>query len=160
VLTSLLEYFTGLILEKIFGCRWWDYSNEILNIKGRICLKYSLLWGILACILIEVINPLCSQFVAKIILSAKYVLSIFILGYYMYDTIKSINEVLKLRQTILTHQHTPVEQFLERIEKYKRIFFAFPKLYFLHLGKINKEIRGILNDKMEKLKTQIKIRNM
>lgn len=58
ILTSALEYVTGLVLEKIFHQKWWDYSDEHFNIKGYICLKFSLAWG-LACILVmRVIQPL------------------------------------------------------------------------------------------------------
>ena len=31
LLTSLLEWVTGFVLEKIFHQRWWDYSNEPFN---------------------------------------------------------------------------------------------------------------------------------
>ena len=44
--TSLLEYLTSFILEKIFKARWWDYSNEPFNLEGRICLKNALLFGV------------------------------------------------------------------------------------------------------------------
>lgn len=38
-LISFIEYFTSLILEKIFKNKWWDYSRKKLNINGRICLE-------------------------------------------------------------------------------------------------------------------------
>ncbi|UKI48764.1 MAG: putative ABC transporter permease [Clostridium sp.] len=34
LLTSLLEYLTSFVMEKIFHMRWWDYSNHKFNIKG------------------------------------------------------------------------------------------------------------------------------
>ncbi|KUK10184.1 MAG: hypothetical protein XD50_1550 [Clostridia bacterium 41_269] len=43
--TSTLEYLTGMLLEKIFNRKWWDYSRERFNLQGRICLKYSVYWG-------------------------------------------------------------------------------------------------------------------
>ena len=48
LLVTALEYITGFALEKVFNCKWWDYSDNAMNLKGYICLKYSLLWGILA----------------------------------------------------------------------------------------------------------------
>ena len=44
ILTTALEFITGFILEKIFNEKWWDYSDEHFNIKGYICLKFSLMW--------------------------------------------------------------------------------------------------------------------
>lgn len=46
ILASLLELSTGLIMEAIFGIRYWDYSKHKFNIKGYICLYASVGWGI------------------------------------------------------------------------------------------------------------------
>ena len=35
VLTSVVEYFTAVLLEKLFHARWWDYSGRPFNIHGR-----------------------------------------------------------------------------------------------------------------------------
>ena len=35
---SILELVTGFVLDKIFKTKWWDYSNEKLNLKGYICI--------------------------------------------------------------------------------------------------------------------------
>ena len=42
LLTSILEYITGFVLEKVFHNKWWDYSNLPFNIKGYVCLKFSI----------------------------------------------------------------------------------------------------------------------
>ena len=44
--TSAIEYLTGWVLEKVFHDKWWDYSKRPLNIKGYVCLEFSVLWGI------------------------------------------------------------------------------------------------------------------
>lgn len=43
--SAVLEYLTSVAMEKLFGARWWDYSNMPLNLNGRICLPASLLFG-------------------------------------------------------------------------------------------------------------------
>lgn len=62
-LTSLLEYITSFVMEKFFHMRWWDYSDRKFNIKGRVCLRNSLLFGILSVLLVKLIHPFFSQFV-------------------------------------------------------------------------------------------------
>lgn len=57
VVTSLIEYLTGYALEQLYNARWWDYSKEPFNIKGYICLKFSLAWGIVGVILMRGIHP-------------------------------------------------------------------------------------------------------
>lgn len=57
LLTSLLEWVTGFVLEKIFHQRWWDYSKEPFNLGGYICLRFSIGWG-LACVFVsEILHP-------------------------------------------------------------------------------------------------------
>lgn len=52
ILATALELATGVLLERIFRQKWWDYSDEPWNFQGHICLKYSLIWGVLAVICI------------------------------------------------------------------------------------------------------------
>ena len=61
-----LEYVISYIGEVMFDARWWDYSDRFLNINGRICLLYSLFWGILALILMRIINPQVDKFIEYI----------------------------------------------------------------------------------------------
>ena len=54
---SILEYVISWIGEAILNVKWWDYSNMPLNLNGRICLAYSVFWGILALYLMISLNP-------------------------------------------------------------------------------------------------------
>ncbi len=57
LLSSVLEYLASWFLERTWGIRWWDYSNDFLNISGRICLWGSLMFGLSGWMLICYINP-------------------------------------------------------------------------------------------------------
>ena len=57
------EYMVSLIGELWLNMRWWDYSGQFLNINGRISLIYSLVWGILAIVLMRFINPRIDKFI-------------------------------------------------------------------------------------------------
>lgn len=57
VLTSLLEFATGFVLEKIFNKKWWDYSKEPFNIKGYVCVRFSILWGLACVFVLKIIHP-------------------------------------------------------------------------------------------------------
>lgn len=56
VIGSIIEYLVSLIGELIFHIKWWDYSDQILNLNGRICVQFSLFWGLLAIYLMSNIN--------------------------------------------------------------------------------------------------------
>jgi uncharacterized membrane protein len=66
VVGTVLEYLTSLLMEKAFGAVYWDYSNEILNIQGRVCLKYALIWGALSLVLLYVLDVVNIHLLASI----------------------------------------------------------------------------------------------
>lgn len=53
---SVIEYLVSLFGEMILHVKWWDYSNMPLNLNGRICVYFSIFWGILAIFLMTYIN--------------------------------------------------------------------------------------------------------
>ena len=54
---SVVEYLCSFFQELLFGSTSWDYSNVPFNINGRICLLYSVFWGILGIFWIKKIYP-------------------------------------------------------------------------------------------------------
>lgn len=61
ITTGILEYFSGLGMDKIAGKRCWDYSQEILgalNINGYVCLRSVLVFGVFSLLLIYLVLPL------------------------------------------------------------------------------------------------------
>ena len=62
---SIIEYVVSLIGEAIFHVVWWDYSDMAFNINGRICVAFSMFWGILAIYLITHFNPKVDKFLEK-----------------------------------------------------------------------------------------------
>lgn len=54
---SIIEYVASLVGEIVFHAIWWDYSNMPFNINGRICVFFSLFWGILAIYMMSYLNP-------------------------------------------------------------------------------------------------------
>lgn len=63
---SIVEYIISWVGEMIFHIKWWDYSNMPFDINGRICLLFTIFWGILALVLIRLINPYIERFIDKI----------------------------------------------------------------------------------------------
>ncbi len=54
---SIVEYLVSLVGELILHVKWWDYSDMPFNIGGRICIFFSLFWGLLAIYLMSYVNP-------------------------------------------------------------------------------------------------------
>ena len=48
IIATLFEYLTGIVMLRIFGELWWDYSQKPFNYRGILCLESTLGWGIIA----------------------------------------------------------------------------------------------------------------
>lgn len=156
LLVTVMEFMTGYILEKVFNAKWWDYSEEPMNLKGYICLKYSLLWGILAFLLIQVVHPKIEQFIYMIPILIKKYMAAFLFVYLMFDAYKSVVSTLDLRKTVINHSEISLTKYKEKILKYKRIFLAFPRLLNLNEDIKNRDVRSIINGRIDKIKIKIK----
>ncbi len=58
LVVSIIEYLVGELLLLVFKRRYWDYSNDIFNVQGHICLIFSMIWGVLSLICERVLYPL------------------------------------------------------------------------------------------------------
>ena len=58
ILVTVIEGITGFLLEKIFHNKWWDYSEQPLNIGGYVCVLFSLIWGVFCVLIVKIIHPL------------------------------------------------------------------------------------------------------
>lgn len=65
VSTSVLEYITSWAMEKLFHAKWWDYSNRKFNINGRVCLRNSLLFGVMALALMYLVHPFVERIISR-----------------------------------------------------------------------------------------------
>ena len=63
---SVLEYVCSWGEELVLGSRSWDYSNMPFNINGRICLLYSIFWGLLSVFWIKNLYPRIAKWILKI----------------------------------------------------------------------------------------------
>ncbi len=78
---SIVEYIISWIGEMIFDIKWWDYSSMPFNINGRICVWFSIFWGVLAIYLMSHIHlkvdKLLDKFSPKILKIITIILIIF-----------------------------------------------------------------------------------
>ncbi len=58
VVGTVTELLTGLLLEKVFHLRLWNYSGKKFQAGGYICLAAAMVWGGLGILVIKFINPL------------------------------------------------------------------------------------------------------
>lgn len=157
--TTILEYFTSYMMEKLFKARWWDYSNQKFNIEGRVCLLNSFLFGVLGLAFIYVIHPCYSLFLERIPDHILIILSTIFFIIYLVDNIFSFVilgklkiQVGKIRKDSTSEIDHQIRLFLSNHNFFmKRLFKAFPHIQILSNrgGQITSAIQSIL-EKIEK----------
>ena len=85
-------------MEKLFAARWWDYTYELFNIKGRICLKHSLFWGIISIVFVKIIHPIVDSIYNKIDGSYMLYILIVILVIFTLDLINAVRKAMDIRK--------------------------------------------------------------
>lgn len=99
-LCTSFELFVGLLFEKLFHARWWDYSNMKFNYKGLICLRNSLFFGAGCVVCLRWVNPLLLKGIAALPVKAGLTFVVIMSVLIVLDTVASIMAALKLKRKI------------------------------------------------------------
>ena len=104
--SSVLAFFvivmTGLILEKIFNAKWWDYSKSRFQFQGYVRFSHLFLFGLSGVVSVKFVNPFISSLLHmvpdKILLIAGFITGMIVI----FDSICCIAAVFKLKQSLQT----------------------------------------------------------
>lgn len=128
IIGSVVEYIVSWVGEVIFNIKWWDYSNFPLNINGRVCVYFSIFWGILTICLNKVINPTVDKVLGKVPIKILHVLTVIIMVFMGFDFIIS-SFALKMFETRLIYNYNlEVQGAEDYYEKYLDIYQNNPGL--------------------------------
>lgn len=100
IVLSVWEYLVGVMLEKMFHTKYWDYSDHKFNIKGRVCLTNSICWGILGVVFVKYIHPFIEGIVINIDINIRYIVVSIITILFLTDMILSIIKVKNIKITL------------------------------------------------------------
>ena len=134
IMGNIIEYSLSYILEAMYGARFWDYSYLNWNLNGRICITYSIFWGILAVILIKMVKPIIDKIINKIPNNEKINITIIIL--ILIDSIATVWAVKTYQNRIISNnsqnKKNKIIQYIENTlfsnEKMKK---TFPNLRYI-----------------------------
>ena len=98
LLTSLLEFITGYVLERIFNQKWWDYTDEPYNLNGYICLGQSLVWGVACVFVIYVVQPFVDALIHLASGGVGEIIKIVICSAILSDVLVTIFALLKVKR--------------------------------------------------------------
>lgn len=87
---SVIEYILSFGLEAIYGSRFWDYEYKPFNLNGRICLTFSVYWGILSLLLMKGIRPKIDSYIDKIEGKSAIIIDSILLVFFVFDIFATV----------------------------------------------------------------------
>ncbi|MFA9463717.1 MAG: putative ABC transporter permease [Velocimicrobium sp.] len=153
VLATILEYVTSYLMEKVFHAKWWDYTHYKYNIKGRICLLASLVWGILSIFMTEVLQPVMDSLINQIPRNVGELAGVPIFVLFSADVTVTVIYALKLDQKFVDLAKTR-DEILEYLESTK-LFGATGeikgRLEELSIASLSESFKGQIDAKRSQL---------
>lgn len=101
LLCDILEYAVSFLMELLFHARWWDYTYEFLNIKGRICLKHTVYWGLASVAFVYLVQPRMDSFITGLNPTVMNYILIGIFIVFALDVIHAFRKALDIRNLII-----------------------------------------------------------
>lgn len=133
IAATILEYITGWLMETILKVKYWDYTGRFGNIKGRICIKSSLFWGVLSIFMTYVIHkPIEDIVLALPVLVLDFLVTV-ISVLFLVDFVLSTKKAIDFRNMLEYMEGTK-----EKIEE-----------LYMELEEKGKAIKESLEDKIE-----------
>lgn len=64
VVITVMEFFSGCLLNRCMKLNVWDYSDRFGNVGGQVCLLYSALWSVISVIAVPLYG-VCRRWLTK-----------------------------------------------------------------------------------------------
>ena len=99
IVSTLVEFISSILQEKIFGTISWDYSKFPLNLDGRINILYSVLFGIASVLLCKYfLFPLADYFFTLNLNGNIILIFIITVLFFIYDAIISYIASFRMKE--------------------------------------------------------------
>lgn len=119
---TILEYVTGVTMEKLFKVRYWDYSKNKFNFQGYICLGSTLVWGLLTIFMTEFLHKPVERMALAIPEPWLNAVTIFLTAVVWSDFALSFKAAMDLRDVLVRMEKAKQEML--RIQKRLDVIIA------------------------------------
>ncbi|MDO4460086.1 MAG: hypothetical protein Q4C42_08460 [Clostridia bacterium] len=119
VCCSALEYFTGAAMLKLFHVRYWDYSQEKLNLNGHIFWGSCLLWGFASVILMRFVFPPSYKLVSALPGAVSDGFALILVVVFTVDFTNSFKAALDFKALLekIAEHNSAIENLKDRVER-------------------------------------------
>lgn len=99
LISSVVEFFSSFVQEKVFATKSWDYSEFPLNLGGRVNCFYSIMFGMVAlCSYKFILYPFFKIFMGLEMSVSLLSVSLLMIIFMMYDFFISAIAVYRMKE--------------------------------------------------------------
>lgn len=142
---TVLEYAVGYLSEKIFKLKLWDYSEKRFNLHGYVCLRFSLIWTLLATGFVLFVHPEALRRVALLPEGLVQIAAIAFMVYFWIDYTFSVISLAAFRKGVayLYEEYFNLSslEIEDILKSFQRLREAFPDLNKYVNSHINRRIK-------------------
>lgn len=159
---SAAEYLMSYCLEAVYGTRFWEYSYVNLHLNGRICITYTIFWGILAIFLMRLVKPWIDKGISNIPTKLRNPAEIMLLTFLVIDALATFWAVSAYEARTVSAYYQVEEKEAKNVgkemkEKIEKTLFSnefmlktFPNLRFMDKEGNQHYIRDVWNNTIPK----------
>ena len=128
---SIVEYLCSWGQEMILGSRSWDYSDMPFNMNGRICLLYSIFWGILGVLWIKNVYPRTAEIILHIPNKAGKIITWLLVAFMIVNVTVSGCAVMRWAERVRGVEASGAfEEFIDQRFPDERMERIYPNMQF------------------------------
>ncbi len=159
IAATLLEFSVGMVMERIFKIKYWNYTNQRFNVKGHICLTSSIAWGFMTLLVTRVIHePIAAVVVAlpNIVKGAGVLL---LTAIFIWDFAVSLCAALDLRDLLIRLQKSDIERSEltgEKEDRLEQIQAELTAKFEVRISRLQEMIEGSNPKSLDEIKKEYK----
>ncbi len=165
VICSIIEYLTSYILEMIYKVRWWDYSNRMFNLNGRVCLFNSICFGLLGMLMVSYLNPVFLNLITSLSDTILTIIALTILIITLIDMSITFSIMFDIRKTIINLKEKTITSIFkknqdntEEVSKRVKNILKEKSIIHKHLSNAFSDLKVYKNNFFAKTEELLKIK--
>ncbi len=147
---TVFEYIVGVVMEKLFKVKYWDYSKQRFQFQGYICLRSSLCWGFLGLILTGVIHPPINALVVGLPFIGLIIIDLLFSAAFVSDVVVSVRSALDLAKVLVE-----LDRLREQGAELRKQLSETALVELTNLSYKVEEAHGEFTEKMDEAKAQL-----
>ena len=100
LLLGTLKFLCGLVLDKVFKLKLWDYSKMPFSIKGYVNIPTIIVWGFISLVLVPLVFPISKVYYALIPELTSYIISLSLILLMIVDSIMSFATIHQIKKQL------------------------------------------------------------